>query len=98
MAQNQYNDLFYSTKGIPDFYFYESEKGKTNKPLFIVEAKILPAPLPKTREKEYVIGENKNGEIERFKIGRHGKWLNKCGIFGFVESESFEFWKDNVNS
>ena len=35
LAQNQYSDLFFGTKGIPDFYFYESEKGKTNKPLFI---------------------------------------------------------------
>jgi len=98
LAQNQYSDLFYGTKGIPDFYFYESEKGKVNKPLFIVESKILPAPPPKTREKEYVIGENKNGGIERFKIEKHGKGLNKCGIVGFVENERFEFWKDKVNS
>ena len=98
LAQNQYSDLFYGTKGIPDFYFYESEKGKTNKPLFIVESKILPSPPPKTREKEYVIGESKNGGIERFKTEKHGKGLNKCGIVGFVESESFEFWKDKVNS
>jgi len=98
LAQNQYSDLFYGTKGIPDFYFYESEKGKTNKPLFIVESKILPSPPPKKREKEYVIGESKNGGIERFKTEKHGKGLNKCGIVGFVESESFEFWKDKVNS
>lgn len=98
LAQNQYSDLLYGTKGIPDFYFYESEKGKNNKPLFIVESKILPTPPPKTREKEYVIGENKNGGIERFKTGKHGKGLNKCGIVGFVESECFELWKDKVNS
>ncbi|MEQ8172958.1 MAG: hypothetical protein ABRQ38_29005 [Candidatus Eremiobacterota bacterium] len=96
-AQNQYNDLFYSTKGIPDIYFSEIEKGKTNKPLFIVESKILPAPPPKIREKEYVIGENKNGGIERFKIERHGKGLNECGLVGFVENDSFDFWKNKVN-
>lgn len=98
LVQNQYSDLFYDTKGIPDFYFYESEKGKTNKPLFIVESKILPSPPPKTREKEYVVGGNKNGGIERFKIGKHGKGLNNCGIVGFIENESSEFWKNKVNS
>ncbi len=41
---------------------------------------------------------NKNGGIERFKTGKHGKGLNECGIVGFVASESFEFWKDKVNS
>lgn len=97
LAQNQYNDLFYGIKGIPDIYFNEIEKGKTNKPLFVVESKILPAPPPKIREKEYVIGENKNGGIERFKIERHGKGLNECGLVGFVESENFDFWKDKVN-
>lgn len=98
LAQNQYSDLFYGSKGIPDFYFYESEKGKTNKPLFIVESKILPSPLPKTREKEYVIGDKKNGGIERFKIEKHGKGLNECGIVGFVKNDNFDFWKDNINS
>ncbi|MEA1985918.1 MAG: hypothetical protein U9N76_00335 [Candidatus Marinimicrobia bacterium] len=98
LALNQYCDLFYDTKGIPDIYFYESEKGKINKPLFIVESKRLPAPSPKTREKEYVIGKNKNGGIERFKIGKHGKGLNECGIVGFVEKENFHFWKGKVNS
>ena len=98
LVQNQSIDLFYGTKGIPDFYFFESEKGKSNKPLFVVESKILPAPPPKHREKEYVIGENKNGGIERFKIEKHGKGLNKCGIVGFVKKESFNFWKDKINS
>ncbi len=98
LTQNQYSDLFYGSKGIPDFYFYESEKGKINKPLFIVESKILPSPLPKTREREYVIGKNENGGIERFKTGKHGKGLTECGIVGFVKNDSFEFWKDNVNS
>ncbi|MBN1971043.1 MAG: hypothetical protein JXR48_03975 [Candidatus Delongbacteria bacterium] len=96
-AQNQYSDLFFGTKGIPDFYFYELEKGKTNIPLFVVEAKILPAPLPKEREKEYVIGDNKNGGIERFKIGKHAKGLNQCGMIGFVQQNNFEFWKNEIN-
>jgi len=98
LAANQYSDLFYGAKGIPDFYFHTIEKGKTNEPLFIVESKILPAPPPKEREMEYVIGDKKNGGIERFKIEKHGKGLNNCGIIGFVRQENFEFWKSQINN
>jgi len=98
LAQNQYSDLFYATKGIPDFYFKEIEKGKTDKPLYIVESKILPSPPPKDREKEYVIGEKQNGGIERFKIHKHGKGLNDCGIVGFVIENDFEYWKNKINN
>ena len=70
------------------FYFYEIEKGKTNVPLFVVEAKILPAPLPKKREKEYVKGDKKNGGIERFKLEKHAKGLNQCGMVGFVQQNN----------
>ncbi len=96
-AENQYSDLFFGTKGIPDFYFHAIEKGKTNEPLFVVESKILPAPPPKNRKTEYVLGDNKNGGIERFKIEKHGKGLNECGIVGFIKQEGFEFWKNKVN-
>jgi len=96
LAQNQYGDLFYGTKGFPDIYFYQSEKGKTNKPLFVVESKLLPAPTI-NREKEYVIGEKENGGIERFKIEKHGKGLNECGIIGFVRDKDFSHWKKKIN-
>ncbi len=97
LAANQYSDLFYGTKGIPDFYFHTIEKGKTNEPLFIVESKILPAPPPKEREMEYVTGDKKNGGIERFKIEKHGKGINNCGLIGFVKKDSFEYWKNQIN-
>lgn len=97
LAENQYSDLFYGTKGIPDFYFHTIEKGKTNEPIFVVESKILPAPPPKEREKEYVVGDNKNGGIERFKIEKHGKGLNNCGLIGFVKQHSFEYWENQIN-
>ncbi|MCX6155160.1 MAG: hypothetical protein NT007_13485 [Candidatus Kapabacteria bacterium] len=63
-------------------------------PLFIVESKRLPS---KTYEKEYVIGEKKNGGIERFKIEKHGKGLSECGLFGFIELETFENWQSKIN-
>ena len=97
LAANQYSDLFYGTKGIPDFYFHTIEKGQTNEPLFIVESKILPAPPPKEREMEYVTGDKKNGGIERFKIEKHGKGLNNCGLIGFVKKDSSEYWKSQIN-
>ncbi len=97
-VQNQYSDLYFGTKGVPDFYFHEVEKGKTNPPLFVVESKILPAPPPKKREQEYVIGDKRNGGIERYKIGKHSKGLNQCGMIGFVEQENFDFWKNQINS
>lgn len=97
LAQTQYCDVFLGTKGIPDIYFHKVEKGKTNEPLFIVEAKILPTPPPKERKKEYVIGNQKNGAIERFKIEKHGKGLSECGIVGFIEKENYSFWKTTIN-
>ena len=96
LAQNQYSDLFYGTKGFPDIYFYQAEKGKINKPLFVVESKILPAPT-KNREQEYVFGEKENGGIERFKIEKHGKGLDECGIIGFVRDKDFSYWEKKIN-
>jgi len=95
-AQNQYSDLFYGTKGFPDIYFYQAEKGKTNKPIFVLESKILPAPT-KNREQEYVIGEKENGGIERFKIGKHGTGFDECGIIGFVRDKDFNHWEKKIN-
>jgi len=96
-VQAQYNDLFYGTKGKPDFYFDYNEKGKIYKPLFVAESKILPAPLPKNREKEYVIGNKKNGGIERYKIEKHGKGLLDCGLVGFIRTENSKFWLTKIN-
>jgi len=93
----QYTDIFLGTKGIPDIHFYKKEEGITHYPLFVVEAKRLPAPK-KSREKEYITGNNENGGIERFKIEKHGKELPACGMLGYVEKEDFLFWKKCINS
>lgn len=94
-VKNQHSDLFHGTKGIPDFYFHTIEEGVIHEPLFVVESKRLPSP---NFEKEYVIGENKNGGIERFKIEKHGKGLSQCGILGFIENYTPEFWLETINS
>lgn len=69
------------------------------------EAKRLTTDLPKKREREYVIGEYKQGKqirnsggIERFKNERHGKDVIKAGIIGYVQSDSFSFWKEKIDS
>lgn len=96
-VKNQYSDFFHKTKGIPDFYFHYLEEGEISLPIFIVEAKRLPAP-EKRNQKEYTKGIKNNGGIERFKIGKHGKGQTECGIIGFIETESFQFWKKEVNT
>ena len=94
----EYSDIFFGTKGISDFYFYHQEEGKTNLPLFIVEAKRLPAPSnKKIREKEYVIGCKDNGGIERYKKEIHGKNFDQCGMIGFIEKFSQTFWINIIN-
>lgn len=93
-----YRDKTYLSKGISDFYFYPNEELGTHASFFSVESKRLPTPTPSKREKEYVIGDNKNGGIERYKIEKHGKGLDECGMIGFMEKENFEYWLGKINS
>lgn len=100
LAGEQYSELFHNVKGIPDLYFYNLEEGITNTAIFVIEAKILPTPLPASREKEYVVGENFkpsgekvcNGGIERFKLEIHGFSLSNSGLIAFIERDSFTDW------
>jgi hypothetical protein len=94
----QYYDTFFRTKGVSDFYFHISEEGIDHVPIYVIEAKRLPAPDNiKYREKEYVVGGKNNGGIERYKTKKHGKWLSKSGMIGFVEQDSFQDWLDRIN-
>lgn len=95
-VNSQYSDIHKLSKGFSDFYFYPMEQGKTTASLFSVESKRLPAP-EKAREKEYVIGNNNNGGIERYKTEKHGRGLNTCGLLGFIENENSQHWKAQVN-
>jgi hypothetical protein len=93
----QYHDIIFNTKGIPDFYFYKCEETQKHVALFVVESKRLPPPQKEAREKEYVIGNSKNGGIERYKIEKHGKGFYECGILGFVEKQTFQYWHETIN-
>jgi hypothetical protein len=98
-VDKQYYDTFHGTKGVSDFYFHKSEEGVDHEPVFVVESKRLPAPDNfKEREKEYVVGGENNGGIERYKIKKHGKWLSMSGMVGFVEQDSFSEWVNRINT
>ncbi len=97
LISNEKKDIYQLTKGKSDFYFYPKEQEATTESFFDVEAKILTDRFPKSREKEYVIGDSKNGGIERYKNEQHGKGLEKCGMIGFIEKENFEYWLKEVN-
>ncbi len=105
LAANQYSDLFYKTKGVPDFYFHNLEEGVTSAAILVVEAKILPSPPPAIRKREYAFGDNiksngvkeSNGGIERFKIEKHGYGLSESALIAFVENDSHENWLSTIN-
>lgn len=91
-------DIYRFSKGRADFYFYWKEETATTESFFDVEAKILTQRFTKNREKEYVIGNSKNGGIERYKIEKHGKGLSECGMLGFIEKENSNFWITKINT
>jgi hypothetical protein len=98
LVGQEYKDIYNNSKGRTDFYFYPIEEGKSTQSVFSGEAKRLPSPPPLEREQEYVIGNDKNGGIERFKIEKHGKGLKESCVLGFVEKEGFQFWSSKINS
>lgn len=46
-------------------------------------------------DKQYVSGNT--GGIARFKRNQHGQNLNKACMVGYMENESFTFWRERVN-
>jgi hypothetical protein len=94
--EGQYQDVYNQSKGFSDFFFYPNEQNVELSSIYSVESKRLPSP-EKKREKEYVIGDNNNGGIERYKTEKHGKSLSKCGLLGFVEDRDFNHWHTTIN-
>jgi hypothetical protein len=67
--------------------------------LMAIEAKRLPAPSPKSREREYLVGSDKHsGGVERFKLGIHGKRSSAWAMIGYVQQRDFKFWRGIINS
>ena len=69
-----------------------------------IEAKRLPTPKSARRdEREYVFVDHShnqfegNGGIERFKSNKHGEGRPVAIMFGYVQSNTFEYWEEKVN-
>ncbi|MEZ4801139.1 MAG: hypothetical protein R2797_00085 [Gelidibacter sp.] len=71
-------------------------------PLCYIEAKILPTPISSSsrQETEYVCyrDSKKQGGIERFKTGMHGRQKAASIMLAYVKTEGFTFWLNKVNS
>ncbi|MGO9201006.1 MAG: hypothetical protein ACLQM8_10790 [Limisphaerales bacterium] len=66
--------------------------------LMAIEAKRLPAPPPRQREREYLVGHDKpSGGIERFKLGIHGKHSAAWTMLGYVQEGGFKSWRARIN-
>lgn len=70
-----------------------------NDPIFVIEGKRLPTP-GKEREHEYLTGWDGKitGGVQRFKHGEHGGNLDEAAIIGYVQSNSFHYWFETINS
>lgn len=101
-VKNQYKDIIYKTKGIPDIYYHFKEEEGIRKPIYIMEAKVLPS-SSSYRNKEYVVGHykrsgNPSGGIQRFKVGKHGKGQTHCGLLAYVIKDKPDNWLRKVNT
>lgn len=66
-------------------------------PILVIEGKRLPSPS-KTREREYVTGEEKlSGGIQRFKLGLHGKEHQFAIILGYIQQGTSQEWHSRIN-
>jgi hypothetical protein len=66
-------------------------------PILTIECKRLPAPS-KDREKEYVTGgPERNGGIQRFKLGLYSTEHNLAVMIGYVQQHDGHHWRKQVN-
>lgn len=71
-------------------------------PFMVIECKRLPAPSPRSREREYVTGKHQNsggpaGGIQRFKLGLHGGNVETAALVGYIEKHSPHYWHGVIN-
>jgi hypothetical protein len=66
-------------------------------PVVIFECKRLPTP-GHNREKEYVTGlSDKDGGIQRFKIGLHGEDQDAVAMIGYLQKNIPSYWFNEIN-
>lgn len=70
----------------------------------LFEGKRLSGHTGTSRQREYVIGHEKNGKhvpcggIERFKYSLHGRKFRYAGIIGYIQEETPDYWWKQINS
>ena len=89
---NGYKDIILATPHEVDFGVVLDGESKA---FFVLEAKRLDTSLPRSREKEYVLGTL--GGMERFKKEKHGKNLTHAGMIAYVQTDDFNTWLGKVN-
>lgn len=67
-----------------------------DQPFLVFECKRLPADR-KSREREYVTGDNSNGGIQRFKLGLHGATLARAAMIAYVQKSTCSEWVAKIN-
>ncbi len=67
-----------------------------DQPFLVLECKRLPADR-KSREREYVTGDNECGGIQRFKLGLHGATLMRAAMIAYVQKSTRSEWLGRVN-
>jgi hypothetical protein len=75
--------------------------------IFTIEAKVLPMPEPKNKERdihEYVYKSNtgQGAGIERFRKGEHGlddigEMIEENGMIAYIKDKDFDYWLEKVN-
>lgn len=78
----------FEAKSGPDILIFATPYVAFSKELLVIEAKRLPP----TNHRDYV----KSG-IGRFKREEHGKQRDVAAMLGYVQSEDFTYWHDEVN-
>ena len=79
--------------------FFEARLYAKEETLMAIEAKRLPSPPPKSREKEYLVGSKKaSGGMERFKLGVHGREALCWTMLGYLQKDDFSSWRLKINS
>ena len=68
-----------------------------DQPFLVFECKRLPADR-KSREREYVTGENESGGIQRFTLGLHGAKLSRAAIIAYVQKSTCSEWLVRINA
>jgi hypothetical protein len=77
---------------------FEARSYAKEETLVAIEAKRLPSPPPKSREREYLIGSDRSsGGLERFKLGIHGKRAPAWVMLGYVQRNDFSSWLTKIN-